>query len=201
MTDDPALIWERATVSRERHPSRRARLARPVEPGLPSAGQAAGTARITVREAGRRFSVPLSTLRSWCRSGQIDAVMQRGPNGQQWMVSPASVAAHIRRRSSVPAPTGATRSGPIPDGTAMLVPRAAWDRMMDQLGNLHQAGQQLAEARERAARAETEAAFLRERLAEMRLERGHLIERLDTGSRVSEKRQLRPLRWLLGGRT
>jgi hypothetical protein len=40
--------------------------------------------------------------------------------------------------------------------------------MLLQLGNLHQAGQQLAEARERAARAETEAAFLRERLAEYR---------------------------------
>jgi hypothetical protein len=37
-----------------------------------------------------------------------------------------------------------------------------------QLGNLHKAGQELAEARERAARAETEATFLRERLAELR---------------------------------
>jgi cell division septation protein DedD len=40
--------------------------------------------------------------------------------------------------------------------------------MINQLGNLHEAGQQLAEARERAARAETEAVFLRERLVEMR---------------------------------
>ena len=54
-----------------------------------------------------------------------------------------------------------------PPGT-MLVPIEAWDKMLHQLGNLHEAGQQLAEARERAARAETEAAFLRERLAEMR---------------------------------
>jgi hypothetical protein len=50
----------------------------------------------------------------------------------------------------------------------MLVPIEAWDKMLHQLGNLHEAGQQLAEARERAARAETEATFLRERLAEMR---------------------------------
>ena len=50
----------------------------------------------------------------------------------------------------------------------MIVPIAAWDRMLMQLGNLHQAGQQLAEARERAAKAETEAKFLRERLAELR---------------------------------
>jgi len=54
-----------------------------------------------------------------------------------------------------------------PPGT-MIVPIAAWDRMLMQLGNLHQAGQQLADARERAAKAETEAKFLRERLAELR---------------------------------
>jgi hypothetical protein len=40
--------------------------------------------------------------------------------------------------------------------------------MIAQLGNLHEAGQQLAEARERAAKAETEATFLRERLSELR---------------------------------
>jgi hypothetical protein len=54
-----------------------------------------------------------------------------------------------------------------PPGT-MLVPVDAWNKMLNQLGNLHEAGQQLAEARERAAKAETEALFLRERLREMR---------------------------------
>ena len=54
-----------------------------------------------------------------------------------------------------------------PEGT-MIVPIAGWDKMLIQLGNLHEAGQQLAEARERAARAETEVHFLRERLAEIR---------------------------------
>ena len=44
----------------------------------------------------------------------------------------------------------------------------AWNKMLNQLGNLHEAGQQLAEARERAAKAETEVRFLRERLAELR---------------------------------
>jgi hypothetical protein len=50
----------------------------------------------------------------------------------------------------------------------MIVPIDAWNKMLLQLGNLHEAGQQLAEARERAAKAETEAEFLRERLAETR---------------------------------
>jgi uncharacterized membrane protein len=54
----------------------------------------------------------------------------------------------------------------------LLVPRDAWDQMLAQLGNLHQAGRELAEARERAAKAETEAAFLRERLTELRASSG-----------------------------
>lgn len=40
--------------------------------------------------------------------------------------------------------------------------------MLAQLGNLHEAGRELAEARERAAKAETEVDFLRERLADLR---------------------------------
>ena len=58
----------------------------------------------------------------------------------------------------------------------MLVPIEAWDKMLLQLGNLHQAGQQLAEARERAAKAETEAKFLKERLSDMRAEIADLKE-------------------------
>jgi hypothetical protein len=59
----------------------------------------------------------------------------------------------------------------IPEGT-MLVPLDAWNKMLNQLGNLHEAGQQLAEARERAAKAETEVQFLRERLAGIREQPG-----------------------------
>ena len=50
----------------------------------------------------------------------------------------------------------------------MLVPIDEWRRLLNQLGNLHEAGQQLAEARERAAKAETEAQFLKERVRELR---------------------------------
>ena len=68
----------------------------------------------------------------------------------------------------------------------MLVPRDAWDKLMDQLGNLHEAGQQLAVARERAAKAETEALFLRERLGEIREERDRLRGQVpDTPDRPS----------------
>ncbi len=58
-------------------------------------------------------------------------------------------------------------SSTTPPGT-ILVPVDSWTRVLEQLGNLHQAGQDLAEARERAAKAETEAKFLREQLADAR---------------------------------
>ena len=69
-------------------------------------------------------------------------------------------------RPDRPSPDGPSPERPSPD--TMIVPVDAWNKMLTQLGNLHEAGQQLADARERAAKAETEAAFLRRRLAEMR---------------------------------
>ncbi|MGI9529685.1 MAG: hypothetical protein ACR2NG_08240 [Acidimicrobiia bacterium] len=71
------------------------------------------------------------------------------------------------QRTTDSGPTPPTTDGEAADAT-MMVPVDAWNKMLAQLGNLHEAGQQLAEARERAAKAETEAVFLRERLAEMR---------------------------------
>ena len=65
---------------------------------------------------------------------------------------------------------GERPEAPEPPPGTMLVPVDAWNKMLAQLGNLHEAGQALAEARERAAKAETEAEFLRERLQEMRSE-------------------------------
>ncbi len=71
-----------------------------------------------------------------------------------------------RRPLSGPRRSGDEQDDRRPD--AVLVPVDEWARILNQLGNLHQAGQQLAEARERAAKAETESTFLRERLRETR---------------------------------
>ena len=62
-----------------------------------------------------------------------------------------------------------TAAAAPPDG--VLVPLDTWTRVMDQLGNLHQAGQDLAEARERAARAETQVEFLKRQLADEKARR------------------------------
>jgi hypothetical protein len=56
------------------------------------------------------------------------------------------------------------------DGT-MIVPLDTWTRILEQIGHVHEAGQQLAEARERAARAETENRFLREQVKELKTSR------------------------------
>jgi len=175
--DDGALIWDdagrgprpqpRRAVPAESRPS-----ARPSPEPPPAAVPAAG--RILLRDASERYGVSISTLRSWARSGQVDGVLADTPAGRRWLVVPASVAERVAAGTR---PTPAA-SGSIPEaGGAMLVPRAAWDRLMDQLGNLHESGQQLAEARERAARYETEAKFLRERLAEVRRDRDALAAR------------------------
>lgn len=50
----------------------------------------------------------------------------------------------------------------------MLVPLDTWTRILEQVGNVHEAGQQLADARERAARAETENEFLRTQIADLK---------------------------------
>ena len=58
----------------------------------------------------------------------------------------------------------------------LIVPLEAWKTVLNQLGNLHEANQLMAEARERAAKAEAEAEFLREKLKNTR-------EQLDTASK------------------
>jgi hypothetical protein len=195
MSEDPALIWDQ-----QRRP-------RPTPaPGRKGAEEPAPTpdlgGRIDLREASRRFGVSASTLGAWARSGSIDGVKAPSSGGPKWMVTPESVAHHLAARApDRPGEPPPGRTAPTSDGSAMLVPRDAWDRLMEQLGNLHEAGLHLAEARERAARAETEAEFLRERLSEMRSERDALREQPEPPEPASRSRsgawdQL--VRWVRG---
>lgn len=80
------------------------------------------------------------------------------------------VRTQARTRPTRPAPTQAPpqSTDPVETPAGVLVPLDSWQQLLRQLGNLHEAGRDLAEARERAAKAETEARFLRERLAELR---------------------------------
>lgn len=141
---------------------------------------------LTIREASETTGVPASTIRKWARHDNVPSFLEKTEDGYLRMVSRAGLerwADEIGRELETtsdedarqpPADeeidlTESTDEPEIPEGT-MLVPLDAWNKMLNQLGNLHEAGQQLAEARERAAKAETEATFLRERLRDLREE-------------------------------
>ena len=57
------------------------------------------------------------------------------------------------------------------DAGQMIVPLDAWTRILEQVGHVHEAGQQLADARERAARAEAENEFLRAQLRDLKAQK------------------------------
>lgn len=170
MTDrDPAFLWEtealRGATPRSSAPPRQREGPSPSD-------------WVTLRQAGDATGLEVTTLRNWARKGRVPTTLDQTPEGPRRLVSLEGVRARARHLGQTANPVEAVASiapkqeqeavpGSPPPGT-MLVPIDAWDKMLLQLGNLHQAGQQLAEARERAARAETEAGFLRERLAELR---------------------------------
>lgn len=130
---------------------------------------------VTLREAHEKTGIPISTLRKWARRAAVPTFLEETSTSQLRMVSLRAVLEHAedlgrevaQRTPQPPSKPPAAAEPETPPGT-MLVPIDAWDKMLMQLGNLHEAGQQLAEARERAAKAETESRFLRERLAELR---------------------------------
>jgi len=142
---------------------------------------------LTVREASAVTGISATTIKRLARSNEIPSHLEKTDNGFLRIVSLVGVRRWNRDDLEAdPDDQGAksvvedteldlTREEDspaqreIPEGT-MLVPLDAWNKMLNQLGNLHEAGQQLAEARERAAKAETEARFLKERLREIREE-------------------------------
>ncbi|MGI9667622.1 MAG: hypothetical protein ACR2N2_11120 [Acidimicrobiia bacterium] len=149
---------------------------------------------VTLKEAEAATGIPSNTLRKWVRKETLASYLESDGDLAIRMVDLNDVerrAAELGRPTApvvvdtqehddaAASPTTSSSSdpawpaseedvaAPVPDGT-MLVPVDAWNKMLAQLGNLHEAGQQLADARERAGKAETEAAFLREQLAETR---------------------------------
>ncbi len=152
---------------------------------------------VTLREAESATGIPTNTLRKWVRKADLPSYLEADGDLALRMVDLDAVVARAKQlgRNLVPPSggTGETQSSqgglrarepgvgggidqeaevPTPEPQAppgtMIVPIDAWNKMLIQLGNLHEAGQQLAEASERAAKAETETKFLREQLAEKR---------------------------------
>jgi len=164
---DPAFLWETAAL--------RAASARP-GPADESPTRAEGT-WVTLREAQRLTEIPVETLRKWARRGTVPTFLERrNPGTLIRKVDLDGVRARAGELGRLLPPPGQPTDFEPPGSASpttsspgtMIIPIDAWNKMLMQLGNLHEAGQQLATARERAAKAETEAKFLRERLAEMR---------------------------------
>jgi hypothetical protein len=134
---------------------------------------------VTLKEAEEATGIPTNTLRKWVRRATLPSYLEADGDLALRMVDLDAVIARAEElgREIVPQEPEPTvvdepdtepdPADPQPPGT-MIVPVDAWNKMLNQLGNLHEAGQQLAEARERAAKAETEAKFLRAQLAEGR---------------------------------
>lgn len=180
---DPAFLWETEALRSAAH-----RVAEVEIDAATAAGE--GRRWVTLREASRETGIPVETLRKWARRSTVatyleptnrgtslrmvdlDGVQRRAAElGRATTEDPASDSPHATATVATPAQSAED----APPGT-MIVPIDAWNKMLNQLGNLHEAGQQLAEARERAVKAETEATFLRERLAELRRDAGGLLE-------------------------
>ena len=142
---------------------------------------------VTLKEAEQATGIPTNTLRKWVRKASLpsyleadgdlalrmvdlDAVISRAKELGREVVEQSPVSDSELPKSTPTSESEAQPSAPESEGdpATMIVPVDAWNKMLNQLGNLHEAGQQLAEARERAAKAETESTFLREQLAERR---------------------------------
>lgn len=177
---DTAFMWETEALRTARRPA------------APHAGGdlVLDDGWLTLREASEATGVPAATIRKWARHDNIPSFLEKTPEGPLRIVSLSGIrrwtnqigreietaesevghrAPEPRSEVDLTTPDEDLEDLDAPEGS-LLVPLDAWNRMLNQLGNLHEAGQQLAEARERAAKAETEAVFLRERLRELRAE-------------------------------
>ena len=174
---DSAFLWETEALRSRPHRDQ----------GGPTSLIEAGD-WVTLREASDLTGVPTDTIRKWARHDRIPSYLEKTDDGHLRIVSLEGILGWSKQIGRELQVVGEDQDdaedlvvdldpevppGPSPDPTrvpegSMLVPLDAWNKMLNQLGNLHQAGQQLAEARERAAKAETEARFLKERLTELR---------------------------------
>lgn len=130
---------------------------------------------MTLAEAARTTGLAERTLRRWLAKGEISG--HQVPTAQgRWLVPLAAVQEHARHAGR--AGTRRLPASPLPE-SHLPVPIEACQAALAQLAHLHQAGQQLAKAREQAANAETTAAFLREHQDALRPEVSELRQRLD----------------------
>lgn len=119
-------------------------------------------------EAADAAGVTIGTLAHWARAGRVGSRLEAGAYGERRVVQLDDVLAAVAGDPVAKAPRSAAANEP-PPGT-VLVPLEAWQRALDQIAHLHEAGRELAEARAAAAKFETTSDFLRERVRELQAE-------------------------------
>ena len=117
-----------------------------------STNGAAETDWVTLREASDQTGVSVSTLRNWYRKGLVNSRVEKGPNGAQRLVRLEEVGERVRAK--VPA-------DPTPAQTSSVDSESVSSQLRSLI-------EELAEARERAGRAEARAELLAQQLNELR---------------------------------
>lgn len=168
---------------------------------------------VTLRDANAITGASVSALRKWYRNGTVRSEEREGPHGMQRYVWLADVRERQRvwreaqeQRDSpvIPAPAGGDTAESAPEPAAaegmVLVPMEAWQRTLDTISHgfaaMHEAGQDLAAAREMAGAQRSKAEFLERRVIELR-------DQLDRARGELEVERARPVprrRWWGGVR-
>ena len=117
-----------------------------------STNGAAETDWVTLREASDQTGVSVSTLRNWYRKGLVNSRVEKGPNGAQRLVRLEEVGERVRAK--VPA-------DPTPAQTSSVDSESVSSQLRGLI-------EELAEARERAGRAEARAELLAQQINELR---------------------------------
>ena len=148
---DRASRWETEAL-RESAERRRPRPPSPAfsQARRRSAASEDASGLVTLREAHDVTGMPIETLRKWARRGSVPSHMRETEFGVRRIIDLDAVRrrAEALGRDLVPEPPADPPPSPAappkpppeevsPPGT-MIVPIAAWDRILMQLGNLHE---------------------------------------------------------------
>ena len=118
-----------------------------------SSGPGTAPEWVSIPDAAEISGLSASTLLTWCRAGSLASQVARTDQGEQRVVRLADVVSKVRMPDPVAGPTVRTSAELVPLMTALP------DIIRD-----------LADARERAARAETKVEFLKEQIASLKRE-------------------------------
>lgn len=161
-----------------------------------SSSAKAGPQWVPLAEAAERAGVNPSTLRNWARNGKVESRTANGSGGPRRLVRLEEVVARASG-DSAPGPVRGGGGDPSTDGAKKRSKSIEEDlgaQLVPVMKALPDMIRELAEARERAGRAEAKVEFLSDQLAELRSRReesGTARGALEQENRILEQRLAR----------